>query len=583
MAEFSPPPGAAQSVAGAPLSRGARGMLWAIFAAILALRILCIRHFRIDSDEPQHLHIVWGWTHGLMQYREIFDNHTPLFHLACQPVLRLVGERADTLVAMRFAMMPLFFFSLWCVYRLGLALHSQAAGVWGAVFAALTPAFCFTFTEFRADDLWTAFWLLALVVLLGGEPVWRRGLGAGLLMGAAVATSLKTLALLGCLGAAAIAGLLLAGQCRAVFTTRRTYGLLASIFAGLLVVPALLAGWFASRHALDDALYGIFTYNSVPGLGRMRLPRNLILGLFALASLMAMLIPASAAMARRLIAPGRRFHFHLIFLGSGFYGALIYTLWPLLDAEHFIPFHPLFTLGLMPLALHGLARPSALRTVAAQRAALAALAFALIAVEAFQVRKDKVSGDIGHYAELLRLSDPADYVMDLKGETIFRQRPYRFLFEGVGILRARKHFLPDTIPERMIATRTCIAVPRTYRFIFPRALAFMDENYISTGAFRVLGHAMTPAADASGYVFQTVIPASFAFLSDRKFVPGKIDGQPCAGFATLAAGPHAFVPDTLKEPVDFVWKQAVDRGFFPDQKTAESAPRPPGKSGEHSP
>ena len=32
-----------------------------------------------DSDEPQHLHVVWAWTFGLLPYRDVFDNHSPLF------------------------------------------------------------------------------------------------------------------------------------------------------------------------------------------------------------------------------------------------------------------------------------------------------------------------------------------------------------------------------------------------------------------------------------------------------------------------------------------------------------------------
>ena len=133
-----PSPNARPVVATSPdatalASRGTVVMVFALFAAILALRVLYVLHYRIDSDEPQHLHVVWGWANHLVQYRDVFDNHTPLFHLVCTPLYQLVGERADAVILMRFAMVPLFFFSLWCVYRLGVIIKSREVGLWASV------------------------------------------------------------------------------------------------------------------------------------------------------------------------------------------------------------------------------------------------------------------------------------------------------------------------------------------------------------------------------------------------------------------------------------------------------------------
>src|SRR5262245_48792038 len=36
-------------------------------AVILLLRVVYVFRYPIDSDEPQHLHVVWGWTQGLLQ------------------------------------------------------------------------------------------------------------------------------------------------------------------------------------------------------------------------------------------------------------------------------------------------------------------------------------------------------------------------------------------------------------------------------------------------------------------------------------------------------------------------------------
>ncbi|HXG22864.1 MAG TPA: hypothetical protein VNN62_27790, partial [Methylomirabilota bacterium] len=66
-----------------------------LLVVTFVLRLLYVFHYPIDSDEPQHLHVVWGWTQGLLPYRDIFDNHMPLFHLLYAPLLALIGERAS--------------------------------------------------------------------------------------------------------------------------------------------------------------------------------------------------------------------------------------------------------------------------------------------------------------------------------------------------------------------------------------------------------------------------------------------------------------------------------------------------------
>lgn len=51
-----------------------------LLALMIIFRIVNMLHYRFDSDEPQHLHVIWGWVHGFVQYRDLFDNHMPLFH-----------------------------------------------------------------------------------------------------------------------------------------------------------------------------------------------------------------------------------------------------------------------------------------------------------------------------------------------------------------------------------------------------------------------------------------------------------------------------------------------------------------------
>src|SRR5207249_10115171 len=134
----------------------------------------------------------WAWAHGAVQYRDVFDNHAPLFHLAMAPMMAALGERADIVAIGRAAMVPLLLASLAATFALGRALWSAEVGCWAAVAAGALPGFLPTSVECRADLLWTAAGLAGLAVLLGGPATPRRWLLAGVLLGVALATSLKT-------------------------------------------------------------------------------------------------------------------------------------------------------------------------------------------------------------------------------------------------------------------------------------------------------------------------------------------------------------------------------------------------------
>ena len=89
------------------VSRVMAAVLVATCVAVAALRVVYTLHYRFDTDEPQHLHVIWSWVRGRVQYRDVFDNHAPLFHLLLTPLAAALGERADLLVWMRLAMLPL--------------------------------------------------------------------------------------------------------------------------------------------------------------------------------------------------------------------------------------------------------------------------------------------------------------------------------------------------------------------------------------------------------------------------------------------------------------------------------------------
>ncbi len=52
-----------------------------LLTVMIVLKLVNITHYRFDSDESQHMHVIWAWARGFIQYRDVFDNHMPLFQI----------------------------------------------------------------------------------------------------------------------------------------------------------------------------------------------------------------------------------------------------------------------------------------------------------------------------------------------------------------------------------------------------------------------------------------------------------------------------------------------------------------------
>ena len=78
------------------------------------------------------------------------------------------------------------------------------------------------------------------------------------------------------------------------------------------------------------------------------------------------------------------------------------------------------------------------------------------AVKSVQLRARSGSG-LKILAEVLRLTDPDDYVMDAKCGATFRRRPFYYALEDATQARIQLGLIKDGIVERLIATRTCVA------------------------------------------------------------------------------------------------------------------------------
>ena len=515
------------------LSKSERLLLWSTAAATLVLRALAFFRYRFDADEQQHLHVAWGWTAGMVQYRDYFDNHAPLFHLLTAPLLALCGERPTVLLWMRLPMLVLFAGVVWGTYVLARRLYDERVAAWAAVLLALFPPFFLKSLEFRTDNLWTAIWIAVLVVLIGGELTRRRTFCVGLLLGCAMGTSLKTTLLL--------LTLLIAGVITEVLVNRRRrFAVVLPALAGLVIVPLALALFFAASHAWDALVYCTLTFNENLALTR----RNLWIARAIFPFTFAALLWVSWR-ERASSAPWRYF----FAVAMGVYTVTLAGFWILISPRDFLP--------LMPLA--AIFAAAALTRVANPVRALAIVAVACVASLWYYADhfENKTAWHTTMMDQALRLSHPGEMVMDLKGETIFRERPFYYAFETITRAQIAKGILRDTVPEDVIRTRTYVAQADGPMWP-PRARAFLSENFVNLGRLRTAGQWL--ADDGS---FTITSPGRDVVLSEAGIARGALDGSPQLGARDLAAGTHRFARTNHGESLCVIWAPAFERGHSP--------------------
>lgn len=506
----------------------AKGTWIATGAALGLLRLLAVARYRIDSDEPQHLHVVWGWTHGLVPYRDVFDNHMPLFHVLTAPVLSVVGEHPETLIAMRAAMIPVFLAALWLTYAIARRCYGVAEARWATLITAAVPTFFLTSIEFRPDTLWAVCWLAAIAILIDEEmPIERRFAFAGLLMGCAFSLSLKTVLLL--------ASLMVGIGAIARPSDRKRWPSALPFVGGIALVVAIVGSYFVWRGAANEFVNGVFGHNLI---WRWK-PKRLIeypclLTLIALASRFIDQSTADERIARRRL---------FLFVTAHFYGATLFCLWPLVEREHWLPYVPLAVVGSFPLL-----------GTAPKRAVLIAAQLALI-VGLGALWRDNTAHSLELIDATLRVTEPTDSVVDVKGETVFRHRAFHPVLEPITRQRISQGQLRDSIADDVVSHHAYVCV--TDDRAFPsNGRRFLQENFVIVGPIRVAGRRLAPGSST----FTVVIPGRYAIIG-ASAGRALIDGKPYRGPRHLEAGIHQFHFDA-QSTLTLLWANAIERGLW---------------------
>src|SRR5438105_10198394 len=237
-----------------------------LLATAFLMRLWLVFRYRFDSDEPQHMHVAWGWANGFVQYRDIFDNHMPLFHLLTAPLFFGGVDDPRLLFAARLLMLPLFLMAIVLVWLIARRLFDATTAAWSAVLAALFPTFFLGSLEYRTDDLWLVFWLAAIAALVSNMK-WRSAI-AGLMIGCAFAVSMKTTVMVIAIVGAALATRLLtrSNEGQAPRRSGQTWAPILhwSFFAAAFAVPAAIFAVFAAAGLWKPMWYDVIVHNIVP-------------------------------------------------------------------------------------------------------------------------------------------------------------------------------------------------------------------------------------------------------------------------------------------------------------------------------
>ncbi|MEP6671437.1 MAG: hypothetical protein ABJF10_19905 [Chthoniobacter sp.] len=530
-----------------------------LFFVAFALRCFYVFRYRYDSDEPQHLHTTWGWTQGLLQYRDFFDNHTPLFHILFAPLVAALGERTNILDFMRLAMVPLWLVSLWCVWLIGTALFSRRVGLWATVLISLLPWWFFCSVEYRTDNLWTPLWLGAVATLVCGQFSKRRAFFGGLLLGLCFTVSLKTSLLCAVLAMAVFCTLLIGARRLGLAGIGHILATAWPVLVGMVIAPAILISFFYLKGAWEPFFYGTIKHNLVPDVDAKNHPSRLRL-VFWIA--LPFLLAIATWIAHRAPDTARALRRAGLFLLAGMYYTALYTFWTLLTRQDYLPFYPLAMVLLAPLLIAG-----AHRFLASRAASGLAGVGVLLIILVLGGRPPWIDGTQREreiLGEVLRLTKPGEYVMDFKGESVFRQRAFFYVTEPLTFVRMRRMILADTVAEDLLAKRVFVVLNQD-RWYPKNGARFMTENYLAVGRMRVAGKVIAgkPVTANDAIRFDVAVPASYAIWADGQAIAGSLDGSPNTEPRELTAGLHEFTPDAAHGPVAIFWARAAEAGFKP--------------------
>ena len=192
-------------------------------------------------------------------------------------------------------------------------------------------------------------------------------------------------------------------------------------------------------------------------------------------------------------------------------------------------------------------------------ARIVAVAFAFIGFTTYYAEsfEDRTDEHITMMRQVLGLSRPGEPLIDYKGETIYRKRPYYFILEHIGREQVRGGWIPDTI-ERDVVAAHCHVAQADGQFWPPNGREFLSRNFLDMGRLRASGQWLLPDGG-----FSIAVPGEYVVIEYDGEAHGELDGMPYHGARYLQPGRHVFVHSGGAGKLAVLWAPAWNRGYSP--------------------
>ena len=329
------------------------------------------------------------------------------------------------------------------------------------------------------------------------------------------------------------------------------WGSFGALVAGLAIVPLALLGGFAAVGALPSLMYCVFRHN-IGGPSHFRsqfawlLPLGLTLALAGLAWVGRSLLNRQAEADWR-----RNARVLLLLFTPLFYHLYLAAFWPLITRQDYLPCLPLLAI---PLAGMLTTRKAGLP--------LAGLAVAMEMALAYRMAKpfrEQPKNEEFLIRDVLALTRPGDPVMDQKGETVFRPRPFYYCLESITSSKIARGIIPNTIVDRMTAARTLVCVVPNK---FPReAREWIERHYLPVTSKLCVAGCRIPAGDgAAPRTFDLPVSAHYQLENADGPATAMVDGSAVSGPVYLTAGTHR-LDSKDPRPLTVIWARALEKGF----------------------
>jgi hypothetical protein len=299
---------------------------------------------------------------------------------------------------------------------------------------------------------------------------------------------------------------------------------------GFAIVPAIIVLTFVKLGAWSDLVYCNLTFNKLVYATR---PSQWILR--------ALYVPALIA----IFYVARR---HFILLMSLIYTATLACWWLLISPRELLPILPMYAMLVAAWLDDKRFRAPAL-------AAIAIGAIVGIGHDTAWLRNATPEFNT-MMNQVLHLTRPGEPLMDYKGETIYRRRPYYFILEVIGRAELKHGLIPDTVARDMIHERRHFA-PADSAFWPPDAKRFLLAHFIDVGRLRASGNWI-----GEDGAFEVAIAGTYVIIDRNGHARGTLDGVPYRGAVQLAPGVHHFARADAAALV-WLWAPAYERGFSP--------------------